>query len=375
LIDVSDGSHLWGEQYNRKLSDIIAVQEEISTEISQKLRFKLTSVEKKKLTHRYTENIEAFNLYLKGRYYWNKRTGPDLIKGLEYFRQAIDIDPNYALAYAGLADSYTVLAAWNIVPSNDAFPKSKAAANKALAIDKSLSEVHASLGFVYAVYEWDWKRAEKEFKRAISLNPTYATSYQWYALCLSYMGRHKEAIATAKRAQQLDPLTLIISSVVGVVLHYAREYEKAVEEYRKIFEMDPNFLPARTFCGAAYTQLGMHDKAIAEHKACIAAVGKTPLVLATLGYAYARSGNRQAAEETLEDLRKLGEERYVSPFFLAQVHASLGQEEETLDRLEQACEERFHRMASIGVDILLDPVREHPRFHRLLEKVGLKEKK
>jgi tetratricopeptide (TPR) repeat protein len=294
-----------------------------------------------------------------------------LIKGLDYFRQAIDIDPNYALAYAGLADSYTVLAAWNIVPSNDAFPKSKAAASKALEIDKSLSEVHASLGFVRGVYDWDWSRAEKEFKRAIDLNPTYATTYEWYALCLSYMGRHKEAIATAKRAQQLDPLTLIISSVVGVVLHYAREYKQAVEEYKKILEMDPNFLPARTFCGAAYTQLGMHEKAIAEQRACIAAAGKTPLVMATLGYALARAGDTEGAEQTLRELRELGQQRYVSPFFLAQIHASLGQVEETLDCLEKACEERFHRMASIKVDSILDPVREHPRFKRLLEKVGL----
>jgi eukaryotic-like serine/threonine-protein kinase len=374
LIDVADGSHLWGEQYNRKLSDILAVQEEIATEISEKLRFKLTTVEKKKLTRRYTENIEAYNLYLKGRYYWNKRNGPDLIKGLDYFRQAIDIDPNYALAYAGLADSYTVLAAWNIVPSNDAFPKSKAAASKALEIDKSLSEVHASLGFVRGVYDWDWSRAEKEFKRAIDLNPTYATTYEWYALCLSYMGRHKEAIATAKRAQQLDPLTLIISSVVGVVLHYAHQYKQAVDEYRKILEMDPNFLPARTFCGAAYTQLGMHKEAIAEQRACIAAAGKTPLVMATLGYALARAGDTEGAEQTLRELRELGQQRYVSPFFLAQIHGSLGQVEETLDCLEKACEERFHRMASIKVDSMLDPVREHPRFQRLLEKVGLSDK-
>jgi len=264
LIDVADGSQIWGEHYNRKRSDILAVQDEIASEISEKLKFRLTPVEKKQLTKRPTENIEAYHLYLKGRYYWNKRTGPALVKGRDYFRQAIDIDPNFALAYAGLADSYTVLATWNIVPSNEAFPKAKTAAIKALELDRTLSEAHASLGFVNAIYDWDFVRSEKEFKSAMKANPTYATTYEWYALTLSCRGRHEEAIAMAKRAQALDPLTCIITSVVGVVLHYARQFEQAIREYEKALEMDPYFIPALCFRGAAYTQLGLYEKAIAD---------------------------------------------------------------------------------------------------------------
>jgi serine/threonine-protein kinase len=371
LIDVTDGSHLWGEQYNRKLSDILTVQDEIATEISDKLRFKLTRVEKKRLTKRATENIEAYHLYLKGRYYWNKRNGPDLMKGLQYFREAIDIDPNYALAHAGLADSYIVLATWNILPSSEAFPKSKAAARKAIELDKTLCEAHASLGFVSGVYDWDWTRAEKNFKRAIKLNPEYATTYEWYGLCLSYMGRHDEAIAAAKRAQDLDPLTMIISTVLGVVLHYAKQYERAIEEYNKVIEMDPTFLPAHCFRGGTYTRLGMHEKAIAEQQFCIERGGRGPLVMAALGCAQASMGDRKAAEETLVDLEMLSQEKYVSPFFAGQIFASLGEHERALDCLEKACEERFHRVAGIKVDSILEPLRTYPRFQTLLKRVGL----
>src|SRR5438552_6158670 len=279
LIDVADGSQFWGEHYNRKRSDILAVQDEIASEISEKLKFRLTPVEKKQLTRRPTENIEAYHLYLKGRYYWNKRTGPALVKGRDYFRQAIDIDPNYALAYAGLADSYTVLATWNIVPSNEAFPKAKAAAIKALELDRTLSEVHASLGFVRAMYDWDWAGAEKEFNQAIRANPNYATSYEWYGLCLSWIGRHQEAIAAAKQAQELDPLTPIITCVVGVVLHYADRYQQAIEEYEKALELDPTFVPALCFRGAAYAHLGMFEQALADERAALAVVGRMSLPL------------------------------------------------------------------------------------------------
>jgi serine/threonine-protein kinase len=371
LIDVTDGSHLWGGQYNRKRSDILSVQDEIATEISDKLRFKLTQVEKKRLTKRPTENIEAYHLYLKGRYYWNKRNGPDLMKGLEYFRQAIDIDPNYALAHAGLADSYTVLATWNILPSSEAFPRSKAAARTALELDKTLCEAHASLGFVRGVYDWEWARAEKDFKKAIKLNPDYATAYEWYGLCLSYTGRHDEAIAAVKRAQDLDPLTMIITTVVGVVLHYAGQYERAIEEYNKVIEMDPMFLPAHCFRGGTYTRLGMHEKALAEEQFCIEQGGRGPLVMAALGCAQASMGDRKGAEETLADLEKLSHEKYVSAFFYGQILASLGEYERALDCLEKACEERFHRVAGINVDSTLDPLRPHPRFQALLKRIGL----
>jgi serine/threonine protein kinase/tetratricopeptide (TPR) repeat protein len=371
LIDVTDGSQLWGEQYNRKHSEILAVQDEIATEISDKLRLKLTQVEKKQLTRRATENIEAYHLYLKGRYHWNKRTGPALLKGRDYFRQAIDVDPNYALAYAGLADSYTVLATWNIVPSNEAFPKSKAAATRALELDRTLSEAHASLGFVSAVYDWEWARAEKQFKLAIKANPTYATAYEWYALFLSWTGRHDEAVTAVRHAQNLDPLTPIITSVVGVVLHYARRYQEAIDEYDKVLELDPAFVPALCFRGAAYARLGRYEEAIADERGALAISGPTPLPLDILGHILAIHGNRREAEETLEKLRNLSKEKYISAFFSAHTYVGLGQYDQALDCLEQACEERFHRAVTVKVDPSLDPLHPDPRFQKLLKRMGL----
>lgn len=375
LIDVADGSQIWGEQYNRKHTELLAVQDEIATEISDKLRLKLTQTEKKQLTKRATENIEAYHLYLKGRYHWNKRTGPALIKGRDYFRQAIDVDPNYALAYAGLADSYTVLASWNILSSNEAFPKSKAAATKALDIDKTLSEAHASLGFVNAVYDWEWSKAEREFKLAIKANPNYATAHEWYALFLSWTGRHDEAISTAKHAQLLDPLTPIITSVVGVVLHYAERYEEAIVEYEKVLELDPAFLPALCFRGAAYAQLGIYDKAIADEETALKVGGPISLALDILGHTQALSGDRQGAEETLERLRQLAKERYVSPFSMAHTYVGLGQHDRAIECLEQACQERYHRAATIKVDPSFGPLHSDPRFQKLLERMGLANKR
>ncbi len=371
LIDVADGSQIWGEHYNRQITEILAVQEEIAREISEKLKFKLTPTERKQLVRRSTENIDAYHLYLKGRYYWNRRNGPDLVKGRDYFLQAIDIDPNYALAYAGLADSYTVLATWHIVPANEAFPKAKAAATKALALDKTLSEAHASLGFVTGVYDWNWSKAEKEFKQAIKAKPDYATTYEWYALILSWTGRHEEAVATARRAQRLDPLTPIISSVVGVVLHFAARYEEALAEYDKVLDMDPNFIPALCFRGAAYAQLGKYKEAIADQEKALAIGGPTPLPFDLLGMAHAMSGNRQGAEEALAALHKLAEEKYVSAFFFAHTYVMLGEDERAIDALEQACDEHFHRAGTIMVDARFARLRDHPRFKKLLARMNL----
>jgi serine/threonine-protein kinase len=371
LIDVVDGSQIWGEHYNRKHSEILAVQDEIASEISEKLKFKLTPVEKKQLHKRATENIEAYHLYLKGRYYWNKRTGPALMKGLDYFRQAIEIDPNYALAYAGLADSYIILATWNVLPSADAFPKAKAAATKALALDKSLAEARGSLGFVTGIYDWNWDEAEKELRRAIKANPYYATAYEWLGLCLSWTGRHDEAIATVKRAQDLDPLTPIITTVVGVVLHQAGKYEHARAEHDKVLEMDPNFIPALCFRAASLLALGMFDKALADERKALALGGPTPLPLDLLGSTLAASGDRDGAEGTLAKLRELAKERYISEFFFTHTYMRLGDHDRTLDALEKACDERFHRVVTIKVDVTYRPLASNPRFQTLLKRMGL----
>src|SRR4030095_2974661 len=252
----------------------------------------------------------------------------------------------------------------------EAFPKARAAALKALELDKTLSEAHAPLGFVYDSFDWDWAKSEREYKRASRLKPNYATAYEWYALCLSHEARHEEAISTAKRAQELDPLTPIISTVVGLVCHYARQYERALAEYLQIIEMDPRFVAAHYFCGSTYTQLGEHEKAIAEEELALQISPNATLPLALLGNALAMAGKKYAAEEKLEELRRLRERIFVSPFFEALIHIPLGQADEAFECLEKAYEERFHRMSSIKVEPMLDPLRQDPRFDDLLRRGG-----
>jgi len=293
------------------------------------------------------------------------------LKGIDYFRQAIDVDPNYALAHAGLGDAYVVLGAWNVLPSKEAFPKARAAASSALELDNTLSEAHATLGFVYDSFDWDWNKSEREYKRAIKNNPTYATAHEWYALCLSHTGQHDEAISRAKHAQQLDPLTPIISTVVGLVHHYARQYDEAIKECQAVIEMDPTFLAARYFCGCAYTQLGKHEQAVAMHREVVRMSDRAPLGLAMLGNALAVSGNPEPAQEVLSELQGMVGQKYVSPFFETLILAGLGQTDQALEKLGEAVEERFHRIASIVVEPMLDPLRSDPRFKTLMKRVGL----
>ena len=242
LVDTTNGSQLWGQQYQRKVSDLLEVQQDISREVSRTLRLRLTGDEEKQLTKRYTENTQAYQLYLQGRFYWNKRTPDGLNKSIDYFQQAIAADPNYALAYGGLADSYNVLSTNNILPPKEAFPKAKAAVTKALEIDDSLAEAHTSLAFIRTVYDWDWPGAEHEYKRAIALNPNYANAHYFYAFTLLITrGRVDEAIAEMKKAVGLDPLSLIINTNLGRTYFLARQYDKALEQYRKTLELEPTF--------------------------------------------------------------------------------------------------------------------------------------
>ena len=266
LVDVAGDSQLWGRQYNRKFSEIISVQEEIAKEVSEKLRLRPTGEEQKRLTKRYTENAEAHQLYLKGRYYWNRRTTETLKRGAEYFQQAIDKDPGYALAWAGLADCFGLYGAFEVLPPRDAAPKAKEAAGKALAIDDTLAEPHAALGLVKATYDWDWSEAEREFKRAIELSPNYPNAHYNYGGRLVATGRLDEAIAESKRAQEADPLSLIAGAVAGRNFYFARRYGQAIEQLRKTLEMDPNFLRAHWFLARAYEQAARHQEALAECK-------------------------------------------------------------------------------------------------------------
>jgi eukaryotic-like serine/threonine-protein kinase len=371
LIDTQDNRHIWGEQYNRKLTDIFTVQEEIASEISERLRLRLSGEEKKRLTKRYTENTEAYQLYLKGRYYWNKRTGETLRKGVEHFQQAIEKDPSYALAYAGLADSYILLGVYNVLPPKEAYPLAKAAAMRALEMDETLAEAHVSLASVMGDYDWERTRAEREYTRAIELNPNYATAHQWYAELLSQMGRHEEAIIQIKQAKELDPLSLIINSVEGWLYYLARQPDQAIEQCRKVTEMDPNFSVVHVYLGRALAFKGEYEQAIAELQTAIR-LDEDSWTLASLGHTYAIAGRREEALKLLNRLKELSTRRHVSPYHIAAIHAGLNEKEQAFEWLKKAYEQREQSLIFLKVDPLMDNLRSDSRFADLLRRVGFK---
>jgi serine/threonine protein kinase/tetratricopeptide (TPR) repeat protein len=371
LVDVAEGSQLWGQQYNRKLSDIFALQEEIAREISEKLRLKLTGEEKQRLARRYTENTEAYEYYVKGRYYWNRRTADALQKAIEYFERAIEKDPAYALAYAGLADSYNALPVEAAGRPKESHQKAKAAAEKALAIDDSLAEAHISLAYLLHRVDYDWERAEREFRRALQLNPGYATAHQWYGAFLASVGRFDEALAEVRRAREADPLSVPISAAVGRFLYVARRYDQAIEEYRKTLEMDPSFPGALAWLGAAHIQKGQHQEAIAELQRAHKLSEENTYTTGLLGQAYARAGQKSDAFRLLETLKEQAKRQYVSAYALAAVYTGLGDKEEALAWLEKAYEERSGWLFFAKVEPWLDPLRSDPRFQDLLRRMRL----
>jgi serine/threonine protein kinase/Tfp pilus assembly protein PilF len=371
LVDTSDGSHLWGEQYNRKLADIFSIEEEISSVISEKLRLKLDSTQKKKLARRHTENTEAYQLYLKGRYYWNKRTADGIKKGIEYFNQAIDSDPNYALAYAGIADSYNILASYSTIAPKDAFPRSKAAAKTALELDDKLAEGYASLAFATFGYDWNWAEAERAFKRAIELNPGYGSAHQWYGLYLAAMDRMGEAFAEVKIAEELDPLSLPVNTNAGWLLYLTRRYDEAIETYNKILELDADFILAHRRLGQVYVEKRMHEEAIREFDKCLAPSREDAESLAWLGHAYAASGDGDRARQVIDEMNLLGKSRYVSSYLMAIIRIGLGELDLAFELLEKACDERYGFLAYLKVSPIFDPLREDARFQELVARVGL----
>jgi eukaryotic-like serine/threonine-protein kinase len=311
LVDVRDDRQLWGEQYNRKLADILGVQEDISREIYEKLQRRLTGEEKVRLAKRPTEDSEAYQLYLKGRYSWNKRTEEGLHRAIEYFSEATERDRNYALAHASLAESYILLGEFSLLPAREAYAKAREAATKALELDDTLAEAHNALATVKADYDWDWPGAEREFRRAIELNPSYATAHQWYGELLAELGRHEEALAEIKRAQQLDPVSLIINGVSGRILMSAGRDDLAIEQLQKTLEIDPNFTHTHWFLGMAYLRKGAFAEAIAEFRR---AITLSPLTQykGGLGHAYARVGKSAEARKLLSELKEQSKRRYVS---------------------------------------------------------------
>jgi eukaryotic-like serine/threonine-protein kinase len=370
LVDVAGETQLWGEQFNVEFTDIFKVQEEIASEIIEKLRIKLTHTEKKRLAKRHRPNTESYRLYLKGRFYWNKRTDEGLKKGIEFFRQAIEVDPTYALAYVGIADSYGVLNFFGDLPPKESATRATAAAKRALEIDDTLAEVHTSFGLVNLIYDWDWQSAEREFKRAIKLNPNYATARDWYSAYLMAVGKTEEAIEEIKHAQELDPLSPIITTGLARQLYYARQPEPAIQECLRILDMEPNFAPAHWFLGQAYEQLGKYDEAITQLQQAVNYSGERALMLASLGYTYAVSGNRAEAEAVLDRLKEHSSHN-VPALTLAFVHTGLGQNEEAFEWLDKAYAERFGWLIFLNVDPKLDQLRSDTRFIDLLRRLKI----
>ncbi len=370
LINATSDAHLWAEIYDRKLTDIFAVESDIAKTIAETLRAKLTGSEEQMMSMKPTENTQAYELYLKGRFFWNKRTGADLRKAIEYFNQAIAKDPNYALAYAGLADSYLLLSAFGAASPSDSLPQAKAAAKRALEIDDTSAEAHTSLGQILLFYDFDFAGSTREFKRAITLNPNYATAHHWYGsgppTCL---GEFDRGIAELKRAQQLDPLSLIINADLGGAFVAARRYDEAITQLRKTIEMDPRFYFAHWNLGEALELKGQLPEAIAEYKKA-AELDEDPFVLALVGQADAKLGQRDEAIKILSQLQRLATKRYVANYSFALMHMALGEKAKAIDWFERAYRDRSGpEIVGIKVDPMLDPLHGDPRFEALVQKV------
>ena len=373
LVDVEKDIVLWSEQYIRKQSDLVSLQTEIARDVSSKLKSKLSGVEVAKVEKNYTTNPEAYQLYLKGRFYWNKRTGEALKKSIEYFNQAIDTDPNFALAYAGLADYYVVPA--NPLPPREKMPKAKAAAMRALELDDTLAEAHATLARTLMIYDWEWAGAEKEFKRAIELNAGYAKAHQWYGGYLDAIGRRDDAITEAKRARELDPLLPIMNFELGMAFYYNRDYDKAIEELQETLALDADFPPANGELSAAYELKGMYDQAVAGFQKGLAASGTNEWYFSKsgLGHVYAVSGKTGEARAVLNELRQLSEREYVPADRIALIYAGLGEKDQAFAWLEKAYEERSFNMAWLKVEPRWDSLRDDPRFKAMLKRMNLPE--
>ncbi len=369
LIDARENKQLWGEQYERKVSELMAVQRDIAQEITSNLRLKLSGLEQRRMTKHYTENADAYQLYLQGRFYWNKRTGEALKKSIEYFNRATQKDPGYALAYAGLADAYVLLPPYSAGSPQESFPEAKAAAKKAIELDETLAEAHTSLA--QALYfEWDFADAEKEFQRAIRLNPNYATAHHWYGFGpLGGMQRFDDAITELKRAQELDPLSLIINTDLGHTYIFAGQYDKAIEQLRKTLEMDQGFYYAHWCLGLAYQMKGSFREAQAEYEKAFQ-LNDDPYVLALLGHLFAMSGKKEQALKTLRQLEEISRQRYVSSYSFAIVYAELNEKDKAFQWLEKCYQERCIHMLGIKFDPVVKNLRSDPRFAELVRRVG-----
>jgi len=373
LDDVRNGKQLWGEQYHRRLADLLAVQSDIAREVSQRLRSQLSAEDQKKLTKGSTDNPEAYQLYLKGKYYTDKFTKEGFDTGIDYFNQAIAVDPNYGLAYSGLAYNYVNQMDWYMSPS-EAGPKTKEAAEKALAIDGSDARAHLTLAILAHWYEWKWVAAEDGFKRTLALSPNNSEALAFYAWFLAPMGRNDEAVAEARRAQQADPLSPFASFGVGAVLMFARQWDPAIEQLRRAIELDPNFWFSHCFLGRAYEQKRKFPEAIAEFQRAIEVDKDNSEIWSGLGNAYAVSGKTAEGQKVLDHLKELSAHGWVAPYNVAVIYAGLGDKNQAFAVLEQAYKDRSYYMATyLATDERLDTLRSDPRFADLRKRVGLPE--
>jgi len=370
LVDVTNGAELWGEKFDRQVSDVSTIEDQIASDISDGLRMRLSGEEKRRLTRDSTQNAEAYQLYLNGRFHWNKRTEEELNKAIGYFKQSIEKDPNYALAYVGLADAYLVLPQYGRMASSLAAPRVKEALTKALEIDGNLAEAHASLGRMKED-EWDWAGAEKEYRRAIELNSNYPTAHHWYALFLSDMKRSDEAINESRLALKLDPLSPIISNLLGWTLMTAGHYDSAVEQLRRTLELEPTFSESHFLLSKAYWGKGLYPEAISEAEKAASNSGRTPRFVAAVGYALAAAGKRAEAHNIIDELVRSSKSDNVSPSYIAGIYSTLGERDQAFEWLEKAYQVRDDELAYIKDDPIFGSIRSDPRYTDLLRRMGL----
>jgi TolB-like protein/DNA-binding winged helix-turn-helix (wHTH) protein/Flp pilus assembly protein TadD len=376
LIQMKDQTHLWSRQYNRGTDDLLALQDEIAQEIADEIQITLGASRKKAITDRKPasspNSYEAYDLYLRGRYFWNKRTTEGFQQAAEYFQEAIAKDPNYAQAYVGLADTFGLMSSWNVVPQNEFMPKARAAALKALQLDESLAEAHTSLALVEEIYDYDWQTAENEFRRAIQLNADYATAHDWYAEYLSWQGRFEEALAESDRARRLDPLSLIIAADHGAILYFSRQYDRSIEQFRSVLAMDPSFSRAHMIY-SAYVQQGGFADALGDIQTW-RHFGDGPWIWAAEAYVYSRWGRQAQAERALAKLEEFVRHAHgdrTQDLLLAYV--GTGRKEEAIALLQKAYSEHSNALVTLKVEPNYDPLRDDPRFQELLRRMGLAE--
>ncbi len=371
LVDAKNGAELWGEKFDRQVSDVSTIEEQIANDISDGLRLRLTGEEKKRLTRGSTRNAEAYQLYLNGRFHWNKRTEEELNKAIGYFNQSIEKDPNYALAYVGLADAYLVLPEYGSMAPSVAAPRTKEALTKALEIDPDLAEAHASLGLMKQNFEWDWVGAEKEFRRATELNSNYPTAHHWFGLFLCQMKRNDEGIREGRLAQTLDPLSPIINTSLGVTLMSAGEYGSGFELLKRTFELAPTFPEPHLWVSKAYGSRGLYPEAISEAQQAATYSGRAPRYVAGVGDALAAAGKRAEARSIIDELVRSSKSGHVSPFYIAEVYSTLGERDQAFEGLEKAYQLRDDELVWILIDPSFDNIRSDPRYADLLRRMGL----